>query len=107
MAFMAASLTVTKVSPGGAERAFWEPPQAYLENGYSNTVTVIRIPEGMTAADILETMKKDHNIMIAGSFDVLTGQVIRIGHMGENANEQDVTETLQALEQTLSSLKKK
>ena len=79
----------------------------YLENGYSNTVTVIRIPEGMTAADILETMKKDHNIMIAGSFDVLTGQVIRIGHMGENANEQDVTETLQALEQTLSSLKKK
>lgn len=79
----------------------------YLENGYSNTVTVIRIPEGMTAADILETMKKDHNIMIAGSFDVLTGQVIRIGHMGENANGQDVTETLQALEQTLSSLKKK
>ena len=79
----------------------------YLENGYSNTVTVIRIPEGMTAADILETMKKDHNIMIAGSFDVLTGQVIRIGHMGENANEQDITETLQALEQTLSSLKKK
>lgn len=31
--------------------------------------------------DILELMKKDHNIMIAGSFDVLTGQVIRIGHM--------------------------
>lgn len=54
----------------------------YLENGYSNTVTVIRIPEGMTAADILETMKKDHNIMIAGSFDVLTGQVIRIGPYG-------------------------
>lgn len=79
----------------------------YLENGYSNTVTVIRIPEGMTAADILETMKKDHNIMIAGSFDVLTGQVIRIGHMGENANEQDITETLQALEQTLKILKKK
>ena len=79
----------------------------YLENGYSNTVTVIRIPEGMTAADILETMKKDHNIMIAGSFDVLTGQVIRIGHMGENANEQDITETLQALAQTVSSLKKK
>lgn len=78
----------------------------YLENGYSNTVTVIRVPEGIIASDILETMKKDHNIMIAGSFDVLTGQVIRIGHMGENANEQDVIETLQALEQTLSKLRK-
>ena len=35
--------------------------------------------------------------MIAGSFDVLAGQVIRIGHMGENAAEADVKETLQAL----------
>ena len=43
----------------------------YLENGYSNTVTVIRVPDGIKADDILELMKKDHNIMIAGSFDVL------------------------------------
>ena len=68
--------------------------------------TILGLP-GENTADILETMKKDHNIMIAGSFDVLTGQVIRIGHMGENANEQDITEPLQALEQTVSSLKKK
>lgn len=75
----------------------------YLEKGYSNTVTVIRVPEGITAAEILESMKKEHNIMIAGSFDVLTGQVIRIGHMGENANEKDVLETLQALKEVLAS----
>ena len=43
--------------------------------------TILGLP-GENTADILETMKKDHNIMIAGSFDVLTGQVIRIGHMG-------------------------
>ena len=76
----------------------------YLENGYSNTVTVIRVPEGIKADDILELMKKDHNIMIAGSFDVLTGQVIRIGHMGENANEADVVETLEALKSVLNKL---
>ncbi|MBS6395680.1 MAG: alanine--glyoxylate aminotransferase family protein [Clostridiales bacterium] len=69
----------------------------YLENGYSNTVTVIRVPEEMTAAELLEAMKREHHIMIAGSFDVLAGQVIRIGHMGENANEKDVRETLEAL----------
>lgn len=78
----------------------------YLEDGYSNTVTVIRVPEGITASDILEAMKKEHNIMIAGSFDVLTGQVIRIGHMGENANEQDVKETLEALKAVLETHKK-
>ena len=42
--------------------------------------------------------------MIAGSFDVLTGQVIRIGHMGENANEADVVETLEALKSVLNKL---
>ena len=79
--------------------------ELYLENGYSNTVTVIKVPEGMKASDILETMKKDYHIMIAGSFDVLTGQVIRIGHMGENANEDDVKETLEALKHTLEKLR--
>ena len=79
--------------------------ELYLENGYSNTVTVIKVPKGIKASDILETMKKDYNIMIAGSFDVLTGQVIRIGHMGENANEKDVKETLEALKETIQKLK--
>lgn len=81
--------------------------ELYLESGWSNTVTVIKVPDGITAEDILETMKKDHNIMIAGSFDVLTGQVIRIGHMGENACEKDVRETLEALKETLDKLKRK
>ncbi len=75
----------------------------YLENGYSNTVTVIRVPEGVNASEILEAMKREHHIMIAGSFDVLSGQVIRIGHMGENANEKDVTETLDALEAVMTA----
>ena len=74
----------------------------YLENGYSNTVTVIRVPDGIKADDILELMKKDHNIMIAGSFDVLTGQVIRIGHMGENAYMEKVQEVLDALKEVLN-----
>ena len=75
----------------------------YLENGYSNTVTVIRVPEGVNASEVLEAMKREHHIMIAGSFDVLSGQVIRIGHMGENANEKDVTETLDALEAVMTA----
>ena len=81
--------------------------ELYLEHGYSNTVTVIKIPEGLKASDILETMKREYNIMIAGSFDVLTGQVIRIGHMGENANEADVKETLTALKKTVCQLENK
>lgn len=73
----------------------------YLESGYSSTVTVFEVPKGWTAEKILERMKKEYNIMLAGSFDYLAGKVIRIGHMGANANEVDVTETLAALRQIL------
>lgn len=76
----------------------------HLNSGFSNTVTVFDVPAETNAKDILETMKKEHNIMLAGSFDSLAGQVIRIGHMGSNANVADMTETMEALGQTLKSL---
>lgn len=76
----------------------------HLESGFSNTVTVFDVPEGITAKEILDTMRKEHNIMLAGSFDTLAGQVIRIGHMGSNANVEDMLETLGALDDTLKKL---
>lgn len=76
----------------------------YANSGYSNTVTAFEVPEGIKAEDILTTMKDEHHIMIAGSFDVFAGKIIRIGHMGNNANEMDVKQTLQALDLTLNKL---
>ena len=76
----------------------------HLESGFSNTVTVFDVPEGTTAKDILDTMRHKYNIMLAGSFDALAGQVIRIGHMGSNANFKDMTETLDALDKTMKEL---
>lgn len=76
----------------------------YAENGYSNTVTVFQIPGGVTAADILKMMREDHNILLAGSFDVMAGEVIRIGHMGYNCTEENMKETLAALDSTLKKL---
>ncbi len=73
----------------------------YLESGYSNTVTVLEVPEGMTDEQILRGMEKDYGIMISGCFDVLAGKVVRIGHMGENANAADMVETLRALQGTM------
>ena len=73
----------------------------YLESGYSNTVTVLEVPEGMTDEQIQRGMEKDYGIMISGCFDVLAGKVVRIGHMGENANAADMTETLRALQGTM------
>jgi len=76
----------------------------YLREGYSNTVTVIEVPEGVTDAQILSTMRDRYNVMISGCFDVLAGKVIRIGHMGENANVDDVALTLEAMDKTFADL---
>ncbi len=76
----------------------------YLREGYSNTVTVIEVPEGITDEQILSTMRDRYNVMISGCFDVLAGKVIRIGHMGENANVDDVALTLEAMDKTFADL---
>ena len=78
--------------------------QLYTQNGFSNTVTVFRIPEGVTAAAILDSLRIEHHIMLAGSFDVMAGEVIRIGHMGYNCTEENMRETLEALEAVLRKL---
>ena len=78
--------------------------QLHLRKGYSNTVTVFDVPEETTADAILSTMRKTHGIMLAGSFDALAGKVIRIGHMGANANFEDMVATMSALSDTLCSL---
>lgn len=76
----------------------------YAKSGYSDTVSVINVPEGLTDTQILDTMRDDYNILIAGCFDILAGKIFRIGHMGENANIRDVAETLSALDKTFKKL---
>lgn len=69
----------------------------YLEAGFASTVTVFYVPKGMTDREIMEDMMKEHHILISGSIGELKGKVIRIGHMGNNANVDDVAATLGAL----------
>lgn len=76
----------------------------HLESGFSNTVTVIEVPKGIESSKILQIMKETYGIMIAGCFAELAGKVIRIGHMGENANVNDVRDTLDSLDKTLIEL---
>ena len=72
----------------------------YLEYGDAATVTVIRVPSGISDTEI----KEKYGILISGSFDVLAGKVIRLGHMGNNAKVEDVADMLSALTKTLNEL---
>lgn len=78
--------------------------QLYLKKGYCATVTVVEVPDGVDSAELLNTMTEKYGVMIAGCFDFLAGKVIRLGHMGENANVKDVTLMLDALDKTFADL---
>ena len=76
----------------------------YLKSGFSNTVTAFRVPQGIRDTDLLQGLLRDHKILLAGAFDDLAHKVIRIGHMGEAANDADMTAALTALADELPKL---
>ncbi len=86
---------VAKATRSAVEKAGMS---TYVEGTHSNTVTVIEVPEGTTDKAILKHLKEKFGIMISPSFDVFAGRLIRIGHMGESADPQDVRQTLAALD---------
>jgi aspartate aminotransferase-like enzyme len=69
----------------------------------SNTVTGVAVPEGVTAKQIVQAMKRDHDVVVAGGQAHLSDKMIRIGHMGW-CSEADVDGCLAALGATLESL---
>ncbi|MDU1321809.1 MAG: alanine--glyoxylate aminotransferase family protein [Clostridium botulinum] len=76
----------------------------YLKQGYSNTVTVLELPKEVEDKALRTYMQDKYNVMVAGSFGYLQGKVIRIGHMGENANIDKMAYTLFALQNSLEYL---
>lgn len=76
----------------------------YLNKGYANTVTAFEVPSGITAKAIIDTVRDDFDIQITGSFGVFAGKLIRIGHMGNNANKADMEALMDALDKTFEKL---
>ena len=52
------------------------------ESVASNTVTAVRVPEGVDCGELLSRMNKEHGVVLAGGQQKLAGKVFRIGHMG-------------------------
>ncbi len=62
----------------------------------SDTVTAFRPPAGMTAAALLDVMRRDHGIELQNGQAHLADAIVRIGHMGW-AHEPELLEVLTAL----------
>ena len=70
------------------------------ESEASNTVTAVRIPEGVDGGKLSSLMRTEHSVVLAGGQGPLQGKIFRIGHMGR-VSEEDIQEVLDALEITL------
>lgn len=75
--------------------------ELYLESGWANTVTAFVVPEKVSCQLLLEDMVKDYGIMLSGSLEEFEGKLVRIGHMGENAYDEVMAETLRTLDGAL------
>ncbi len=69
----------------------------------SNTVTAIKVPEGVECAELVRRMRTEYEVVIAPGQGRLTPDIFRIGHMGF-AREEDIRGLLDALADLLPKI---
>ena len=73
------------------------------EGSASNTVTAVNVPPGIDAAQLIETMRTERNVVLAGGQAKLNGKIFRIGHLGR-VSQEEIEEVLEALQGVLAKL---
>ena len=66
----------------------------------SNTVTAIKMPAHINGSQLMEIMRTEENVVLAGGQGKLTGNIFRIGHLGY-VTEDHIQEVLDALGRVL------
>ncbi len=66
----------------------------------SDTVTAIKVPEGVEASALLGLMRTEYDVVLAGGQVSLEGKIFRIGHLGYCPTE-DMQAVLDALKEAL------
>lgn len=73
------------------------------ESCASNTVTAVKVPEGINGKELIDLMRTDYQVVVAGGVGKLEGKVFRIGHMGD-VTEGEIEDCLAALDSSLRTL---
>lgn len=69
----------------------------------SNTLTAIKVPEGIDGLMIISLMRDKYGVTIAGGQGILKGKIFRLGHLGY-FDISDILIELQAMELALKDL---
>lgn len=76
----------------------------FLEEGYSSTVTAVKIPENIGALKLKNHMLNQYNTLIITSLKPYENIILRIGHMGENARIEKIVYALNTIDKGLKDL---
>ena len=70
------------------------------EEWASNTVTAVKVPEGIDGGKLVALARTENNVVLAGGQAQLSGKIFRIGHLG-HVSQNDIEEVLEALKTIL------
>jgi aspartate aminotransferase-like enzyme len=71
----------------------------------SNTVTAVNAADRIDVARLIQILREEHEVIIAGGQQKLSGKIFRIGHLGL-VYEEDIKSVLEALSKALPRAKK-
>ena len=66
----------------------------------SDSVTAVKIPEGVDGRALVGRLRTEKNVVLAGGQGKLSGQIFRIGHLGA-VSEADIDEVIAAIRELL------
>ena len=70
----------------------------------SDTVTVVKNPEGIANSHIRDIIEQKYGIIISSGLERLSGKTFRIGHMGLTASAEYILPLFSAIESSLAGL---
>ena len=66
----------------------------------SNTVTAVAASNGLDTKNLIKILREEHQVVLAGGQQSLSGKIFRIGHLGW-VTEQDIEAVISALKVAL------
>ncbi len=73
------------------------------ERHASNTVTAVRVPDGIDGGELNRVMREEYGVVLAGGQAKLAGKIFRIGHLGYVVDDE-IAATFDALRSALPKL---
>ena len=76
-----------------------------VEEYASNTVTGVNAPDKIDVAKLIQVLREEYKVILAGGQQKLSGKILRIGHLGL-VYEKDIKSVLEALDRALPRAKR-